>query len=104
MRNVFDGFVLYNGRTRKFKKNKIQNIELPMTVRYQENKEDDVTTGNKRGEIYMVHEKNKSKNQKDKRRTRTNVRPTITGHILAANKSSRNLSAIEEVSEELSMG
>ena len=105
IKNVFDGFVLYNGRTRRLKRNNIQNIELPITGNsYPENREDDFTTGNKRGEIYMVHEKNKIEIGKRERRTKTNVEPTKTSYILEANKNSRNLPSIEEVSEELSMG
>jgi hypothetical protein len=35
IKNVFDGFVLYNGKTRRLKRNNVQKKELPR--KYQKN-------------------------------------------------------------------
>ena len=102
---MFDGIIFYNGRTRRLKENKIQNVELNITGRmYPENMEDDFTTEYKRGEISMLCEQKKSEIKKSERRTNKYVAPAKTSYILEANKNNRSLPSIEEVSEELNMG
>ena len=101
---MFDGIIFYNGRTRRIKQNKIQNVELNITGRmYPENMEDDFTSGSERREMSLICEQKKIGIKRDGRRTKTDEKPAIKSYILEANKNNRNLPSIEEVSEELNM-
>ena len=104
IKNVFDGFIFYNGRTRLLKQNSIETVELNITGRmYPENIEDEFTSEYKGGEISMICEQKKIGIQRSERRTAKYVKPAIKSYILEANKNNRNLPSIEEVSEELNM-
>ena len=103
---MFDGIIFYNGRTRRLKQNKIQNVDLNITGRmYPENMEDDFTTGSEKREMSMICELKKIEIKRDeRRRTKTYEKPRIQIYILEANKNNKNLPSIKEVSEEFNMG